>query len=96
MRELLRLLNLPETMKNCSNGTSFNSEYGFLLMLFRLENPSKHHDESKKFGRDFSQLSRIFTAMFYYFYVHYRGKTQDLIWYTMIDLTITIIQLMKK
>ena len=91
LRELLRLLNLPETM-NCSNRTSFNSEYGFLLMLFRLENPSKHHDESKTFGRDFNQLSRILTTMFNYFCFHHRGKTQDLSWYSdRFDSTIIIL-----
>lgn len=45
----------------CDNGTVCNGEYAFCLMLHRLAYPSRLFSLQSIFGREFTQLSRIFS-----------------------------------
>ena len=44
----------------CSNGTTCPGEHAFCLMLYRISYPSRYIELQDVFGRDYSQLSRIF------------------------------------
>lgn len=44
----------------CDNGLSCSGEHAFALMLYRLAYPTRLTEMQDVFGRDYSQLSRIF------------------------------------
>jgi nuclease HARBI1 len=66
----------------CSNGLRCSGQYAFCLMLYRLAYPTRLHTLQSTFGRDHSQISRIFNAAIDFMYQHHRQKVQgNLDWY---------------
>ena len=59
--ELMGLLQFPAIIE-LDNRTVVNGEYAFVLMLYRLHYPSTLAMLQNPFGREYSQLSRIFNS----------------------------------
>ena len=78
---LMDELHFPATIE-CKNGTRCSGEYAFCLLLFRMAYPTRLYDLQSTFGREYSQLSRIFAAAVAFMYDTHRGKVQgNVAWY---------------
>ena len=82
--DLYRLFELSEfpALVRCSNGIVCPGEHAFCLMLYRISYPSRLISLQDLFGRDYSQLSRIFKyAINTYFNSHKHKVRGNLDWY---------------
>ena len=78
---LLTKLGFPNVVV-LPNGTSCSGEYALCLMLYRLHYPSNLALLQGSFGRDYTQLSRIFNYAIDFVYEHHREKVlSNIDWY---------------
>lgn len=81
LQSLLHHLGFPD-MILLDNGTSSSGEYAFCFMLYRLHYPSSLAALQSTFGRDYSQLSRIFKYAINLVYNNHSGKVlRNVYWY---------------
>lgn len=81
LRQLFLLSNFPQLVR-CDNGVKCQGEYAFCLMLYRLAYPCRFFNLQEIFGREFTQLSRIFKFAINFMYESHRHKVQgNLDWY---------------
>ena len=73
LRELLRACNFPHTIV-CDNKYTCPGESAFCMMLYRIAYPRRLFDMQDKFGREYTQLSRIFKASIKFMYDHHKKK----------------------
>ncbi len=59
---LLQVFQIPDTFK-LNNAGSINGEEAFLFFLYRLKRPSLLFETQRKWGREYTQLSRIFNRV---------------------------------
>ena len=82
--ELLRLVDLPAYI-NCGTDERplmVSGEYAFLLFLYRIHYPSTLALLQQPFGREYSQLSRIYTATVKWLDARHRHKVVgNIYWY---------------
>jgi hypothetical protein len=79
---LFRLLRFPAYII-LQNGMMVDSEYAFLVFLYRMHYPSTLAMMQNKFGRDYSQISRIFNAVVVLMDDQHRHKVMgNLPWYS--------------
>jgi hypothetical protein len=62
---LLAILRIPVTI-TLNNGGKCNGEEALLLLLYMSSFPTRQNTVQKLFGREYSQISRICTAMYRY------------------------------
>lgn len=62
-RRIMLVLNFPQYII-CNNGTKCNSEEAFLMLLDRMSFPDRLDDFQERWGREYSQISRILDATF--------------------------------
>lgn len=78
---LLAKLNVPNVII-VSNGITCSGEYALLLMLYRLHYPCTLASMEPIFGRDYSQISRIFNWAIDFVYENHKDKVLGNIdWY---------------
>jgi len=81
MHRLYILLHFPAHF-TCDNGTTCNGEYALCLMMYRLAYPTRLVTLQEEFGREYSQLSRIFQLVIEFTDLHHRDKVLDCLdWY---------------
>lgn len=83
--ELLQLITLCEfpAVVVCKNGTICSGEHAFCLMLYRLAYPCRLFELQDIFGRDYSQLSRIFKWSIDFMHEKHKHKVEgNLSWYS--------------
>jgi hypothetical protein len=81
IESLRQLLNFPD-MITLPNRGCCDGEYAFCLLLWRLHYPNTLANLQSTFGRDYSQLSRIFKAAVDWMYEHHRFRVNGCIdWY---------------
>lgn len=81
MHRLYVLLHIPANF-TCGNGTTCNGEYALCLMMYRLAYPTRLVTLQEEFGREYSQLSRIFQLVIEFTDLHHRDKVLDCLdWY---------------
>ena len=76
LHRLFVLLHFPQLIR-CDNGTKCCGQYAFCLMIFRLAYPTRLVTLQEEFGRDYSQLSRIFQAAVDFMDSNHRDKVVD-------------------
>lgn len=82
LSQLFTLCEFPAVVI-CCNGSSCSGEHAFCLMLYRLSYPSRLIELQDIFGRDYSQLSRIFKWSIDFMYEKHRHKVEgNLQWYS--------------
>ncbi|CAN0531788.1 unnamed protein product [Ectocarpus sp. 12 AP-2014] len=59
MSRLFAELRFPEQVR-LENGSTFSGEEAFLLLLMRMRYPGRLSNLERYFGREYSQLSRLF------------------------------------
>ena len=82
--DLYRLFELSEfpAVVKCSNGMICPGEHAFCLMLYRISYPSRVISLQDLFGRDYTQLSRIFKYAIKKYYNSHKHKVHgNLDWY---------------
>ena len=67
LRELFVRCEFPDTV-TCDNGVVCPGEHAFCLMLYRIAYPSRLLSLQEIFGRDYSQLSKLFKFAVDYMY----------------------------
>ena len=81
LRELFIRCDFPDTV-TCANGVVCPGEHAFCLMLYRITYPLRLLSLQDTFGRDYSQLSRIFKFAVNYMYEKHKDKVHGNIgWY---------------
>jgi nuclease HARBI1 len=81
LHRLYALSNLPAIIK-CPNGIVCPGEHAFCLLLYRISYPSRLISLQDIFGRDYTQLSRIFKLTVDLIYMHHKDKVHgNLDWY---------------
>ena len=79
---LFTLCDFPEVVL-CDNGISCPGKHAFALMLYRLAYPARLIELQDVFGRDYSQLSRIFKWSVNFMYEKHKHKVHgNLSWYS--------------
>lgn len=79
--ELRKLFLLPDIVR-CPNGIVCPGEHALCLMLYRIAYPSRLISLQEIFGRDYTQLSRIFKFTVDTFYLNHKAKVHgNLDWY---------------
>jgi hypothetical protein len=79
--DLHRLSNLPAIIQY-PNGIVCPGEHAFCLLLYRIYYPSRLISLQDIFGRDYTQLSRIFKLIVDLIYMHHKHKVHgNLDWY---------------
>ena len=82
LAELFILCDFPAIVV-CDNGLSCPGEHAFALMLYRLAYPTRLIELQDVFGRDYSQLSRIFKWSVDLMYEKHKDKVHgNLSWYS--------------
>ena len=76
LHRLYALMLFPAQLR-CANGTTCSGEYAFCLMIFRLAYPTRLVTLQEEFGRDYSQLSRIFQEAIALTDLHHRHRVLD-------------------
>lgn len=67
----------------CNYGSSCSGEHAFCVMLYRIAYPSRLFELQEIFGRDYSQVSRMFKWSIDYMYEKHRHKVEgNLSWYS--------------
>ena len=80
--ELFVLCEFPAVVV-CSNGTTCPGEHAFCLILYRISYPSRSIELQDVFGRDYSQLPRIFKWSIDFMYTKHKHKVMgNLPWYS--------------
>ena len=74
LHRLFALLNFPISGIVLVNRSVVPSEAAFVLMLYKLHDPSTFAMLQKVFGREYSQLSRIFNATIRFMHRHHGFK----------------------
>lgn len=78
---MMEKLGFPIVFKTDA-GNTCSGEYAMLLLLYRLHYPSTLAGLQKTFGRDYTQLSRIFQASITLVYSLHHGKVNgNIVWY---------------
>jgi len=81
LHRLYPLMQFPAQL-HCDNGTTCCGEYAFCLMIFRLAYPTRLVTLQEEFGREYSQLSRIFQEAIDITDVNHRHRVVDCLdWY---------------
>ena len=62
LHRLFIVTDFPQEVR-CENGVTCLGEYAFCLMLYRLAYPCRLFNLQNLFGREFTQLSRIFKLL---------------------------------
>ena len=79
---LFELSGFPAVV-TCTNGLSCPGEHAFMLMLYRLAYPCRLFTLQDIFGREYTQLSRIFKFAINFMYVNHKHKVHgNLEWYS--------------
>ena len=79
---LFELSGFPANVK-CLNGISCPGEYAFMLMLYRLAYPSRLFTLQEIFGREYTQLPRIFKYAINFMHTNHKHKVHaNLEWYS--------------
>ena len=82
LAELFVLCDFP-AMVVCDNGITCPGEHAFAVMLYRLAYPNRLIELQDAFGRDYSQLSRIFKWSVDLMYEKHKHKVHgNLSWYS--------------
>lgn len=82
LSELLILCDFPAIIV-CKNGTSCPGEHAFCILLYRIAYPSRLFELQEIFGRDYSQISRIFKWSIDFMHLKHKNKVEcNLSWYT--------------
>lgn len=77
----MNLLHIP-AMFELNNHSHCSGEYALCVMLWRLHYPTTLAGMQDAFGRDYSQISRVFTAIVHFVHQTHKGKVTDCIdWY---------------
>lgn len=76
LRRLIELLEYPNDNIVCPNGTTCPFESALCLTLYRLAYPNRLVSLQDTFGRDYSQISRIFKATINWLYITQRHKVE--------------------
>lgn len=79
--KIYNLVNFPNQFI-LDNNCKCPGEYAFCIMLYRLHYPTTLSMMQSTFGREYSQLSRIFNAAINYMYEHHRHRVTDIEWYS--------------
>lgn len=74
------LLNFPPTIL-ISNGTQINSQYAFQILLWRLHNNTQLNKMTEVFGRDTTQISRIFNSALHFVDLNHRHIVTNIYYY---------------
>ena len=86
IRLLMKLMKIPIVIVT-SNGVTCPGEHAFALMLWRMHYPSTLSLLQNYFGRDYTQLSRIFNTIVDFVDANHRHKVQNNIdWYRNISI----------
>lgn len=81
VRQLMNLTNFPRDIRMDNNGHC-PGEAAFCIMLYRLAYPSRLVTLQDMFGRDYTQISRIFKESINVMFDAHRGKVEgNLFWY---------------
>ena len=82
LHDLMQQMQVPN-MFTCDNGIVCPGEHAVLVVLFRLHNPTQLYEMQNRFGREYSQLSRIFNTALDWIYDNHREKVVNNIeWYS--------------
>lgn len=73
VRQLLHLTNFPRSIP-MDNNCSCPGEAAFCIMLYRFAYPTRLVTLQNMFGRDYTQISRIFKESINFIYNSHRGK----------------------
>ena len=64
------------------------SEHALLILLYRIHNPTRLNEMQARFGREYSQISRIFNVALDWVYDNHHEKVVGNVdWYVSISLT---------
>jgi hypothetical protein len=79
---LFQKLGIPDSF-TCANRVVVSGEYAFCLFLYRMAYPQRLSQLQKVFGRDYSQLSRVYNEVSRFIHAHHQNKvTGNLWWYS--------------
>jgi hypothetical protein len=76
----LNKLALPAMIK-ASNGSVCSAEYALCLMLYKMNYPTKFTRLHTLFGRDYSQLARLFDETICFVYGMHKDKVRNVYMY---------------
>ena len=82
LQKLFILSNFPAVVK-CTNGITCPGKHALMVMLYRLAYPTRLFSLQDIFGREYTQLSRIFDKAIEFMYDRHSHKVDgNLDWYT--------------